>query len=96
MEKGLQFRPLHLVERLAGELGEGITYVYDDLVFIGNSEVLLQFDDGDMEAVILHVNSDVHPDDLQKITGKWSQVALVHGIRLTCGEAFTVEQSPGT
>lgn len=96
MEKTLQFRPLHLVERMTEELGVSIAYAYDDLVFMEHGTVLLQFDDSASEAIDLFISSEVHPEDAQKLTDEWLQVALMHDIRLTPKGQFSIDQIPGT
>lgn len=96
MENGLLIRPLHLVERLTEELGAGIAYAYDDLVFIDGNDLLLRFDDCEADALYLYVGAEVHPEDAQKITDEWLQVALMLGVNLSCKGAFSVAQVPGT
>ena len=95
MKKQIEFKPLYLVERLTEELGVSISYVYDDLVFIENGDVLLQFDAIKPETVNLYVNSNIHTDDIQATEERWQQVALMKDVCLVNKGTFAVEQIPG-
>lgn len=57
-------RPLGLVKDMLAGMGLGLTYAFEDLVFVEHNAFLLQFSDTD-ETVGLHVNADCPDDQLE-------------------------------
>ena len=90
------FRPLNIVEQLVKEMGTEITYAYDDLVFIGHSEVLLQFDDDDDGSLFLFINTAIANDTQASLLTRWLEVASSKNISLKYRGLFSMEQKEGS
>lgn len=90
------FRPLNIVEKLAKEIGAEITYAYDDLVFIGHSEVLLQFDDDDDGSLLLFINTAVANDIQASLLKRWLEIAQSQNVSLKYRGLFSMDQKEGS
>lgn len=91
----IQFRPLHLVERLLAELDTEITHLYDDLVFTEHSGVILQFDPQNSEKLLMFIESGTDPAGCEAIGERWSRAARACSVALDCRGSFSMEQMPG-
>lgn len=89
------YKPLYLVEKLVDEIGTSITYVYEDLVFVEHSDVLLMFDQDDNECLHLFVHEDVETGLVEKICAVWMQAAEQHNVQLVYSGPFAMEPIPG-
>jgi len=95
MKNTTLFKPLYLVEKMIEEIGTAITYVYDDLVFVEHSDVVLQFDPDEHECIHLFINEEVEKDVVDNTTAVWMQVAQQQGVKLVFSGTFGMEQIPG-
>ncbi len=82
-------KPLGTVKTIVEAAGMGISYVYDDLVFLEHNSFLLQFTDNDRE-VMIHVNSEAEEATVQSDIERLQQVALDHTMRFTRGTHYTL------
>ena len=82
-------KPLGVVKTIVEAAGMGISYVYDDLVFLEHNSFLLQFTTNDRE-ITVHVNSEegeatVH-DDIEKL----QNAAGNHAMQFLRGTLYTL------
>ncbi|MCH8476193.1 MAG: hypothetical protein LAT55_13310 [Opitutales bacterium] len=82
-------RPLYLVDDIAKDVGKEVTYAYDDLVFIEDSEVLIQFADDPPNALHLFIHQDIDEESCQAIKAKYEIVARAKSTPLTYKGRFT-------
>jgi len=85
-------RPLGKVKELVEAAGMGISYAYDDLVFLDNNDFLMQFSD-DSKIVFIHRNSDADADEaaegvsrLKKAASAADDIEIVDGVFYTLAQ----------
>lgn len=81
--------PLGTVKTIVEAAGMGISYAYDDLVFLEHNSFLLQFTDNDHE-VTIHLNSEADEATVQRDIAQLQQVALDHAMQFTRGTLYTL------
>lgn len=91
-----ELRPLFLVDALAKGVGEEVTYVYDDLVFISHSEVLVQFAETPKDALYLFIHSEIEEESFVAMKAKYEIVAKGQGTMLIFKGRFTMDSKEGT
>ncbi|WP_159519351.1 hypothetical protein [Sunxiuqinia indica] len=65
----IAFRPLAEVKMMLEEIGNDVSYAYDDLVFVEHTAFMFQFDDENPENLKLYLNTEVdqkESDDIKK------------------------------
>lgn len=72
-------RPLGLVKDMLAGMGLGLTYAYEDLVFVEHNAFLLQFTDAD-ETVGLYVNADCPDDQMAGLVAEATRAGAVVGL----------------
>jgi hypothetical protein len=72
-------RPLGLVRDMLAGMGLGLTYAYEDLVFVEHNAFLLQFGDTD-ESVGLHVNADCPDGQLANLVANAVRAGAAVGL----------------
>ena len=82
-------KPLGTVKTIVEAAGMGISYAYDDLVFLEHNSFLLQFTGNDHE-VTIHLNSEEDEAMVQRDIARLQQVALDHAMQFTCGTLYTL------
>lgn len=85
----MSLKPLGMVKTIVEAAGMGISYVYDDLVFLEHNSFLLQFTDSDHE-VAVHVNSEADEATVHGDIERLQQVALDHTMQFTRGTRYTL------
>ena len=84
----MRLKPLGVVKEIVEAAGMGISYVYDDLVFIDHNALLLQFAGNDWE-ILIHINQEASGLELRAVSA--SQAAgrsLLQGDDLQAREAL--------
>jgi len=82
-------KPLGMVKNIVEEAGMGISYAYEDLVFLDHSSFLLQFVDDDRE-VKVHVNSEADEITVRGDIARLQDIALRHGMEFVCEVLYTL------
>ena len=82
-------RPLGTVKTIVEAAGMGISYAYDDLVFLEHNSFLLQFTANDHE-ITVHVNSEADEATVHGDIERLRQVALEHAMQFTRGTLYTL------
>lgn len=85
----MSLKPLGMVKTIVEAAGMGISYVYDDLVFLEHNSFLLQFTGNDHE-VAVHVNSEADEATVHGDIERLQQVALDHTMQFTRGTHYTL------
>ncbi|MEW6595746.1 MAG: hypothetical protein AB1413_12860 [Thermodesulfobacteriota bacterium] len=82
-------KPLGLVKTIVEEAGMGISYAYDDLVFLEHNSFLLQFTDNDLE-ILVHVNSEADESVVHGDIERLQEAARNHAAQCTRGRHYTL------
>ena len=65
MSKQIPIKKLGVVKEILEAVGMGISYAYEDLVFLDHNAVLLQFTD-DSDKVLVHRNREAKKEPVEK------------------------------
>jgi len=84
-------KQLGVVKNIVESAGMGISYAYDDLVFIDHNAFLLQFTDNNSELMI-HVNSEVDESAIQADIIRLKAEATAKKMSLRGGNKYTLSQ----
>jgi hypothetical protein len=95
MNQKPRLRPLHLVNELANETGQEITYAYDDLAFISHSEVLVQFTDDDEDSLHFFTHQELDETTHSARRAKYEIAAQKLGIKLSYKGRFSMKSKEG-
>ena len=87
----MNLRPLGIVKTIVESAGMGISYAYDDLVFLDHNAFLLQFTDNDKE-ILIHANSEAEGMEIRDSIARLKNVAASHAITFTDGGLYTLTQ----
>jgi hypothetical protein len=87
-------RPLGIVKEVIEEIGQEITYAYDDLVFIGHNDFLLQFA-AEPNLLQLYFNSECPAEEAETISGKLLPAAGGKGLIVSRIGTFTMIEEDG-
>jgi hypothetical protein len=82
-------KPLGVVKNIVEAAGMGISYAYDDLVFLEHNSFLLQFTDNDQE-VKIHVNSEADEATVHGDIERLQEVALEQAMQFSRGTHYTL------
>ena len=82
---------LGIVKQIVEEAGMGISYVYEDLIFVEHNAYLLQFTEKEQE-VMIHKNNEADETMLSLDIGRLQEVALDKGMRFLRGQNYTMDQ----
>ena len=88
----MSLKPLGIVKELVESLGMGISYAYDDLVFLDHNGFLLQFT-GDGRSVVVHINSEADRKEVEQDIEKLKDAAVAAGLSISVGTFYTLAQS---
>ena len=88
----MNLRPLGIVKTIVESAGMGISYAYDDLVFLDHNAFLLQFTDNDKE-ILIHANSEAEGREIRDSIARLKNVAAAHEITFTDGGLYTLTQA---
>jgi len=92
--KGL--RPLYLVNELVQSVGEEITYVFDDIVFISHSAVLVQFNDAVENQLFFYMEQGLNESEASRVKAKFENAAEQEAIDLHCKGLFSMSPKEGS
>lgn len=85
----MSLKPLGVVKSIVEAAGMGISYAYDDLVFLEHNSFLLRFTDNDREMMI-HVNGEADEATVRGDIKRLQEVACNHAMQFTRGELYTL------
>lgn len=87
----MNLKPLGIVKTIVESAGMGISYAYDDLVFLDHNAFLLQFTDNDQE-ILIHANSEAEGGEIKDPVAKLKNAAAAQGMTFTDGGLYTLTQ----
>ena len=87
-------KPLGMVKTIVEAAGMGISYAYDDLVFLEHNSFLLQFTTNDRE-ITVHVNSEADEATVHGDIERLQAVACNHAMQCTRGGHCTLVPEGG-
>ncbi|MBU3936619.1 MAG: hypothetical protein KJ555_01085 [Proteobacteria bacterium] len=85
----MSLKPLGMVKTIVEAAGMGISYAYDDLIFLEHNSFLLQFTDNDHE-VKIHVNSEADEATVQSDIERLQEVACKQAMQFSRGTRYTL------
>lgn len=88
----MSLKPLGIVKEIVESAGMGISYAYDDLVFLEHNAFLLQFTDNNSE-LLIHTNSEAEGQEIKEAVARLKSAAATHGMTLTAGSLYTLVQT---
>lgn len=74
--------------------GLGISHIFDDLVFIENSVILLRFDDGNFQNFFLYFNQDCQAEDEKNLLTAFEASSKRNHMSCTRAGHFSLEEVP--
>ena len=85
----MSLKPLGIVTEIIESAGMGISYAYEDLVFLEHNAFLLEFTANDKE-LFVHTTSEAEESEVKDSITKLKNVAVVHGMTFTDGGLYTL------
>ena len=82
-------KPFGIVKEFVEAAGMGVSYVYEDLIFIDHNAFLLQFTDDD-KIILVHINRDAVKVEIEDDIARLREEAVAREIELTDGEYYTI------
>lgn len=83
--------PLGIIKNIIEEAGMGISYAYEDLVFLEHNSYLLQFTDNDQE-VLVHENLEADKAMVSSDISRLQEIARRNKMRLVNGGQYSLSQ----
>lgn len=87
-------RNLDKIKELTDSLGHNISYVYDDLIFLGYSEILLTFIKNDASEMKIHLLKDLSAADEKKILDSFMTKGKSMGINFMFSGKYELIENP--
>lgn len=87
----MSLKQLGVVKDIVESAGLGISYAYDDLVFIDHNAFLLQFTHHDNE-LLIHINNEADESKVQTIITRLKAEASVRKMIFREGRYYTLSQ----
>ncbi|MCX5869870.1 MAG: hypothetical protein NTY00_04390 [Deltaproteobacteria bacterium] len=88
----MSLKPLGIVTEIVESAGMGISYAYEDLVFLEHNAFLLEFTANDKE-LLVHTNSEAEESEVKDSIARLKNVAVAHGMTFTDGGLYTLTQA---
>lgn len=85
-------KQLGLVKNIVEEAGMGISYAYEDLVFMEHNSFLLQFTDKDQE-VFVCINKEADFDAVAPEITRLQEIAFGHKMKFVKGDEYTLREA---
>ena len=91
----MKFRPLGIAKEILQAAGMQVTYTYDDLVFVEDNPIIVQFDEKDKKNLNVYLNVDCEEAAAEKIIKKLNDSATEREFTITNSGEFEMEQKKG-
>ena len=85
----MSLKPLGIVTEIVESAGMGISYAYEDLVFLEHNAFLLEFTANDKE-LLVHTNSEAEEGEIRDSIANLINVAAAHGMTFSDGGWYTL------
>lgn len=87
----MSLNPLGKITTIIESAGMGISYAYDDLVFLNHNAFLLEFT-ANAKEILIHTNSEAEGGEITDSVGKLKNIAAAHDVTFTDGGLYTLTQ----
>jgi len=87
----MSLKPLGKLKELVESAGMGVSYAYDDLVFLDHNGFLMQFDE-DGRTVFIHMNCEADAVETAVGIARLKKAAAATDIAFTDGKFYTLAQ----
>ena len=87
----MTLKPLGIVKQIVEEAGMGISYAYEDLVFLEHNSFLLQFTDNDQD-ILVHVNNEADKETVAVDIARLQDIARSHEVHFITGDMYSLRQ----
>lgn len=81
-------RPLGKVKELVESIGMGVSYAYEDLVFLEHNAFLLQFDDDNNESLLVHSNEEAESEEAAEGLVRLERAAPAFALKIKRGQRY--------
>ena len=81
-------RPLNIVQNIIDKLDLSLTYVYDDLVFIEQAVILIQFDKKNQKTLMLFLHKDMSTNIQDQMIDRFSEAAKQYEVTVNYNGRF--------
>lgn len=88
----MTLRPLGTVKEILESVGMGLSYAYEDLVFLEHNGFLLQFTSREQE-VLIHINEEAEENELAASLALLQKKAKENGMVFSKGDYFRLSQA---
>lgn len=88
----MNLKPLGIVTEIVESAGMGISYAYEDLVFLEHNAFLLEFTANDKE-LLVHTNDEAEESEVKDPIARLKNVAVAHGMTFMDGGLYTLTQA---
>jgi hypothetical protein len=85
-------KPLCTVKEIVEAAGMGISYVYEDLVFIDHNALLLEFTQNENE-LLVHINEKAVRSELGAVIIRLQEEASAREMTFTTGSLYRISQN---
>jgi hypothetical protein len=98
----MSLKPLGQVKELIEFMGMGISYAYEDLVFLQPNAFLLQFDnsgsagqqdDHDRLSMLVHTNIEADEQEIKPLVDQLVQAAPKYGLAISRGTTYALSKA---
>ncbi len=90
---GIPFRPLGIVTKIVESMGLGVTYSYEDLVFITHNAFMLRFGEQG-ELLDVYFNKDCPDNESESIEKQLLASCEEHGLTLSRKGTYELSEKP--
>ena len=88
----MALRPLGKVKELVESVGMGMSFAYEDLVFLEHNAFILQFGE-DNESLIVHTNEEADPTELAAGLANLEKAASSCALQVIKGNVYRLSQA---
>ena len=88
----MALRPLGTVKELVESIGMGMSFAYEDLVFLEHNAFILQFGE-DNESLIIHTNEEADPAELAAGLANLEKAASAYAVQVVKGRVYRLSQT---
>lgn len=88
----MSLKPLGIVTEIIESSGMGVSYAYEDLVFLEHNAFLLEFTATDTE-LLIHTNSEAEESEIKDSIAKLKKVAADNGMTFMDGGRYSLTQA---
>ena len=88
----MTLRPLGKVKELVESIGMGMSFAYEDLVFLEHNAFILQFGE-DNKSLVVHTNEEADLKELAAGLASLEKAAAAYAFQIVKGKAYRLSQA---